>query len=378
MTPASLPAAYIHVPFCRHRCGYCNFTLVAGRDDLIENYLLAIDRELSQLRSTRDVSTLFIGGGTPTHLTLSQLSQLLTTIHRWFRVTPGGEFSVEANPSDIELQKVHMLAEAGVNRVSIGAQSFSSKKLKLLERDHDANSIRECVDAVQAEIPNVSLDLIFAAPGETVAEWERDVDSAIALSPHHLSAYGLTIEQGTTFWNRQFHEQLLEVDDETQREMYVLAIDKLTDSEFEHYEVSNFARSEVRSRHNENYWLGGHYYAAGPGAARYVDGVRSTNHRSTTTYIRRMLTGESPVAESERLTQEDIARERLVFGLRRIEGVDCHSFAQDTGHGIDELVGQHLDKFISQGLLTRSDGRLHLTRDGLIVSDSIWPSFLVP
>ena len=174
MTPASLPAAYIHVPFCRHRCGYCNFTLVAGRDDLIENYLLAIDRELSQLRSTRDVSTLFIGGGTPTHLTLSQLSQLLTTIHRWFRVTPGGEFSVEANPSDIELQKVHMLAEAGVNRVSIGAQSFSSKKLKLLERDHDANSIRECVDAVQAEIPNVSLDLIFAAPGETVgAECNR-------------------------------------------------------------------------------------------------------------------------------------------------------------------------------------------------------------
>ncbi len=378
MTPAPLPAAYIHVPFCRHRCGYCNFTLVAGRDDLIENYLLAIDLELNQLQSTRDVSTLFIGGGTPTHLTLSQLSRLLASIHRWFRIAPGGEFSVEANPSDVESQKVGMLAQAGVNRVSIGAQSFSSEKLKLLERDHDANSIRACVDDVQAEIPNVSLDLIFAAPGETVAEWASDIDSALALSPQHLSTYGLTIERGTMFWNRQFHQQLLEVDDETQREMYELTIDKLTGSQFEHYEVSNFAQAQFRSQHNENYWLGGHYYAAGPGAARYINGVRSTNHRSTTTYIRRMLAGESPIAESERLTQEDIARERLVFGLRRIEGIDCDAFETDTGHTVDELVGQNLNEFISKGLLTQSDGRLQLTREGLIVSDSIWPSFLVP
>ncbi|MFC1757677.1 radical SAM family heme chaperone HemW [Planctomycetota bacterium] len=378
MIGSRLPAAYIHVPFCRHRCGYCNFTLVANRDELVDDYLRAVDRELHDLESPRDVSTIYVGGGTPTHLSTDQLSRLMEIIHEWFQIAPHAEFSIEANPSDICDEKVRVLADAGVNRVSIGSQSFNAKKLRELERDHDADTIQQCTETIRKRIQNVSLDLIFAAPNETVQEWEGDLDAAIALQPKHVSTYGLTIERGTKFWSRQLHEKLHEVDDETQRSMYEMAIDKLEDRGFRHYEVSNFAQDGYRSEHNECYWLGGEYYAVGPGAARYLNGVRSMNHRSTTTYIKRVLAGESPIAESEQLTREDIARERLVFGLRRMEGIDCASFEREVGYAIDELAGKCLTDFIDAGLFLRSEGRLRLTRDGLMISDSIWPSFLVP
>ena len=380
--PLSLPqsaeprAAYIHVPFCRHRCGYCNFTLVAGRDDLSEAYLEALERELSWLGHAREVDTLFLGGGTPTHLVPDQLQRLLAIARRWFVVARGGEVSVEANPIDLEAEKAGILAAAGVTRVSLGVQSFQEWKLRVLERDHDAEQIGRAVEIARGFAQSVSLDLIFGAPGESLADWERDLDAALGLAPDHVSTYGLTLEKGTAFWSRAARGELAGVGEETERQMYLAAIDRLVAAGYEHYEVSNFARPAYRCRHNETYWLGGQYFAAGPGAARFISGRRETNHRSTTTYIRRVLAGQSPVAESEQLGGEDAARERLVFALRRLEGVDLAEFARVTGYSAEELVGKELRRFVELGLLESGGGRLKLTRAGLLVSDAIWPRFL--
>ena len=369
-------AAYIHVPFCRHRCGYCNFTLVANRDDLVASYLAAIARELSWLGTSHEVDTLFIGGGTPTHLSSEQLQQLCTTVTQWFPLAAVNEFSMEANPLDLTVEKAELLASCGVNRISLGAQSFSSSKLALLERDHRSEQVIAAYQAARETMRSVSLDLIFGAPGETPEDWEADLKLAVGLSPDHLSTYGLTFERGTSFWSRLLKEELRQVPEEDERRMYLAAIKQLTQAGFEHYEVSNFARSGHRCRHNEVYWAGNTYFAAGPGAARYVDGCRETNHRSTTTYLNRVLADQSPVAESETLDDDDSARERLVFGLRRLEGVDREDFARATGFTIDQLVGASMDKAIRAELIEDTGSRIRLTRTGLLVSDSIWADFL--
>jgi len=373
-------AAYIHVPFCRHRCGYCNFTLVAGRDDLIDAYLEALARELAALRGPHEVETLFFGGGTPTHLPPLCLACLLDIVRQTFPLAPGGELSVEANPIDLDRAKADALAAAGVTRISLGAQSFDPRVLELLERDHAPEQIVASLDHARRIAQSVSLDLIFGVPGQSLADWQRDLSSAIALAPDHLSTYGLTFEKGTAFWSRLGRGEMTRADEDLERAMYEAAIDTLTAAGYEHYEVSNFARSGHRCRHNETYWTGRPYFAAGPGASRFIAGRRETNHRSTTTYIARVLAGQSPVAESEQLDPEDAARERLVFALRRLEGIALDQFAAETGFSAEQLGGAALARFVEQGLLefsARDQHRyLRLTRRGLLVSDAIWPEFL--
>jgi oxygen-independent coproporphyrinogen III oxidase len=369
-------AAYIHVPFCRHRCGYCNFTLVAGRDDLIGDYLKAIELELSVLETPRVVDTLYFGGGTPTHLSPSQFRELAATVLKWHPLANGYEWTVEANPADINRAMMDTLGELGVTRLSLGGQSFRADKLRLLERDHAAADIEQSVRRAKEAGMQISLDLIFATPGETLAQWQADLDTAISLQPDHVSTYGLTFEQGTAFWNRKTRSELVEADEELQRDMYALAIDRLNAAGYEHYEVSNFAQPGRRSRHNQVYWSGDGYHAAGPGASRYVNGVRETNHRSTTSYLKSVLGGESPVAEREELAAEERARELLVFGLRRLDGVSRQEFRQRTGLEIEELIAVALEKFVGLGLLANAGDRIRLTREGLFVSDAMWPEML--
>lgn len=271
---------------------------------------------------------------------------------------------------------VDTLAQLGATRVSLGAQSFRPEKLRVLERDHAAGDIRRVAHRLRQSGMQVGLDLIFATPGETLEQWAADLAAAIALEPNHVSTYGLTFERGTAFWGRRLRGELKDADEELQREMYALAIDRLTAAGFEHYEVSNFALPRCRSRHNQVYWSGDGYFAYGPGAARYLGGVRETNHRSTTTYLHRVLAGESPVAEREELPPEAQARERLVFGLRRMDGVLRREFRVRTGFEVDELADRPLRKFIALGLLADDGERIRLTREGLFVSDAIWPELL--
>lgn len=370
-------AAYLHVPFCRHRCGYCNFTLIAGREELVPRYLEALALELQQLHKPHEVDTLFFGGGTPTQLSADQLQQLFGLARQWFPLAAGGEFSVEANPLDLaDPRKMEVLAAAGVTRISLGVQSFSDRKLQLLERDHRQHDVEQAFTAARNIAESVSVDLIFGTPGETIAEWQADINSALALHPDHLSTYGLTFERGTQFWNRLQREELARVAEDLERQFYEAVCDQLPAAGFEHYEVSNFAHPQHRCRHNEVYWLGGEYFAAGPGAARYLNGVREMNHRSTTTWMQRLFAGQSPVAEREELPAEDVTRERLVFALRRLEGIVLAEFAATTGYEVATLIGPVLTRYLDLGLLELRGERLKLTRAGLLVSDAIWPAFL--
>lgn len=370
------PSAYVHVPFCARRCGYCNFSVVAGRGELVPRYLAALERELAGLGEPQDVATLYVGGGTPTQLAPGDLERLLELVRGWFRPLEGAEVTVEANPADVTPELVALLVRYGVNRVSLGAQSLHTGKLRVLERDHTPDDVRRAVELLRAHITSLSLDLIFSAPGERLEDWAADVHAALRLAPDHLSTYGLTIERGTTFYGRWLRGKIHRPDEETEAAMYELAVDAIGAAGFEHYEVSNFARPGFRSRHNEAYWTGRDYLAAGPGAARYISGCREVNHRSTFTWMARLFAGESPVAEREQLEPEDRAREALVLGLRRLEGIERHAFAQRTGFELDTLAGPSLRRHVQWGLMVDDGRRIRLSRRGLLVSDSLWPEYL--
>jgi oxygen-independent coproporphyrinogen-3 oxidase len=376
MTNPAPRSAYIHVPFCLHRCGYCDFAVIAGRDDLFEPYLAALATELSWLAMPRPVETLYFGGGTPSHLPAAELARLCELATRWHPPAVGCEWTVEANPETLTPDRVQVMAERGVTRVSLGVQSLQDVKLRALDRRHDRAAAIAAVERVHAAGLQASVDLIFAAPGETLADWQADLRDAIALAPGHISTYGLTFEQGTAFTVARQRGALHELDEELQRAMYAEAIEALAAAGYEHYEVSNFARPGRHSRHNEVYWAGAEYYAAGPGAARYVAGARETNIKSTLGYLARVEAGESPVADCEELPPEQRARERLVLGLRRLRGVDKREFAAATGFEVDALAGPAIAKFAAIGLLKDDPSGVRLTREGLFVSDGLWPELL--
>ena len=368
-------SAYIHVPFCRHRCGYCNFTVIADRQDLHRSYLQAIQAELELLGEPQEVDTLFLGGGTPTELRLSEFQELMELLHHWFPLADGGEFTTEANPEDINSDYVEVFQQAGINRVSLGGQSFNPEKLKTLERNHSAGQLKACFE-ILSPIPSVSMDLIFGVPGEALEQWVADLHSLLKFNPTHLSTYGLTIEKGTPFWSRFEKGELQELSEDEQRDFYLTSRRLLRENGYHHYEVSNYAKPGYECRHNETYWFGEPYFAAGPGAARFVNGYREVNHQSTTAYIRKALNGQSVVAESELVTGEDLHREILIFALRRLDGITEEWFQQKTGVTPMELAGKEIEMFIQQGLMQRQDGRLSLTEQGLLVSDSLWPQLL--
>ena len=376
--PAGWPPArslYLHVPFCRHRCGYCNFSVVAGRDDLVERFLMAIDRELEMLGRPA-IDTLFIGGGTPNRLSDDALRALLATLDRHLEIRPGAEWTLEANPEEITETQVAILYDGGVNRVSLGVQSFRPDKLKRLERGHSPAIALRAIETVSARIGNVSLDLIFAAPGESPVGWRQDLNTARHSPITHLSAYALTYEKGAAFWGRRRRGTLHAADEALELEMFLATRDVLRDAGWEHYEVSNFARDGQRCRHNEAYWQGQGWYAIGPGAAAFLEGRRTVNHRSTTTYLKRVESGQSPLAESEAISAEQYAREVAAFGLRMLTGIDPDAFSRQTGFALETLPGDPLGWGIAQGLLTRESGRVRLTGRGLLFADSVAAQFL--
>jgi oxygen-independent coproporphyrinogen-3 oxidase len=369
-------AAYIHVPFCRHRCGYCNFSLLADRSDLFDRYLNALERELTGLESPRPVDSIFLGGGTPSILPTPMMERMLRMLQYWLPLKAGGEWSMEANPLDIAPESLKHWHALGVRRVSIGGQSFQPEKLQCLERDHTPKQLLQSIDDALAIMDSVSLDLIFAAPEETLDGWRSDLNAAIASGVQHLSTYGLTFEKGARFWADREFQRLTPVSEETELQMYLAAIDTLTAAGWEHYEISNFAKPGYRCRHNQAYWNGDAWWAFGPSAARYVGGVRSVNHRSTLTYLRRIESDQSPIEEREVLDAQQQARERFVFGMRQIEGVPWskwrESFDPLTCESIENVLAQH----IANGWMQFDGDRVRLTRAGLVLSDGLWHEYL--
>jgi len=384
MQPCTVPdihlapprAAYIHVPFCARRCGYCDFTLVAGRDELVDPYLQALEIELQQLQHRNDVESLFFGGGTPTQLSASQLSRLFTLVQRWLIPTAECEITVEANPAGLDDDKLAVLAGFGVNRISLGVQSFDDDVLRTLGRDHSVADINASVDRVRRHVDNIALDLIFAVPGQSIDSWRQTLGQSVGLAPQHVSTYGLTYEKGTAFWSERHKGQLALLDEELERSMYAAAMDNLDAAGFEQYELSNFARPGFRCRHNEVYWRGESYYGFGPGAARYIDGCRQSHHRSVTTWLKRVLASQSAVTVSERLAPEDRARETAVLGLRMMDGIDRDDFRQRTRFEFDRLAPQALHRHCQTGLLEDDGARVRLTREGRFLADSVIQDFL--
>ncbi|WP_255407701.1 radical SAM family heme chaperone HemW [Rhodopirellula sp. MGV] len=366
---------YVHVPFCRHRCGYCNFSVIAGRDDLMDRFLGAVEIELDQivsgLSSAPELDTIFIGGGTPTHLDPARLQRLCQMLTDRFRLAPGFEWSVEANPEDIDATKLALLNQYGINRVSLGVQSFNDEKLAILERSHDGQQVRRIIETVAEVIDNVSLDLIFAAPGESINDWQNDLNIATSLPIKHASTYALTFEKGTSFWSRRLKGTLHESPEEVELHMYDLAREHFAAAGMQHYEISNFAKPGFPCRHNLSYWRGLGWYAAGPGAAAYVDGYRNVNHRSTTAYLKRLESGESPVAESERVTTEQAAREAAAFGVRMIDGVDLDAIGQQYEMELWQLCANEIEQMLRQGLVERTERKLKLTERGIHFADSV-------
>jgi oxygen-independent coproporphyrinogen-3 oxidase len=366
--------AYIHIPFCAHRCGYCDFAISVGHDDQIALYLEALELELNQLKTPRPVETLYVGGGTPTYLDPKQLNRLFQMVNQWFpRGSQPGlpEVSIESTPDTLDAERCAVLAEAGVTRISIGVQSFQPHLLKSLDRRHSREQIPRSVELVRQHVPSFSLDLIFAAPGATLADWLADLQEALSYDPQHISTYGLTYEKGTPLWKQRERGDVRPVPEEAELEMYLAGIDFLTAAGFEHYEVSNFAKPGHRSRHNGRYWANEAYYGVGVGAARYVEGSRELNVRNTQDYMRKVLSGESPTFQEERLAGRERALETVAVQLRRMEGVSRAKFQEQTGEELNAVLGDRLTHLVKLGLLQDDGESVRLTRKGLALADGV-------
>lgn len=367
---------YVHVPFCRHRCGYCNFAVVAGRDHLADRFVAAVLREMDDWleRNQRPVGglkTLFLGGGTPTQLSTEQLERLVNGIASRFGVEAATEFSVECNPVDLDQQRGRELAALGVNRISLGVQSLEPGKLKLLERDHDRAIARRAVEIARSFARSVSIDLIFGTPDESMHAWRGDLAEALTWPIDHLSAYELTWEKGTPFWGRRQRGELPESGEELRVAMYEEAISQAMASGLHQYEVSSFARSvQHECRHNHVYWSGEPWLAFGPGAASFESGIRLIRHRSTTTYLQRVEAGRMEW-EVDRLPVRERAAEVLCVGLRRVQGVGAVEFSATTGQDLQELAGATLEGLADAGLAELSGRSVRLTARGLKLHDGV-------
>jgi oxygen-independent coproporphyrinogen-3 oxidase len=344
---------------------------VAGRDYLVKRFLNALETEIRWLKKSWRIKTLFLGGGTPSHLQETDFLRLFDAIESRFSFAADVEITAECNPRDISAEKVKMLAGCGVNRISLGAQSFDAVKLQRLERDHDARQIASAVDMIRQRIDNLSLDLIFASPEETMELWQHDLESALKLCPDHLSTYELTYEKGTQFWNRMNRSELARADEDLCASMYEWTIHRLASAQMQQYEVSSFAMPDRRCRHNLQYWNRQPWFAFGPGAARFIDGIRQTNHGSTMQYLKLIESGQMPVADHCQLSPTDAAAEGLAIALRQIDGISQAEFEKQYGYSVDSVLGSTKATLLEHSLAEEFADQFRLTQKGLMVCDRI-------
>lgn len=356
---------YLHVPFCARRCVYCDFAIAVRRQVPVDEYVSAVRRELD-LRFPADeawpVETLYFGGGTPSRLGGEGVARLLESVRERVSLAPDAEVTLEANPEDVTVDAVRAWRAAGVNRLSLGAQSFADSVLQWMHRKHDAATIASAVDAARSgAIDDVSLDLIFALPNEVERSWPADVSAALALEPTHLSLYGLTTEPGTPLGRWRDRGLVSEAPDESYEREFLHAHDALGAAGFEHYEVSNFSQPGRRARHNSSYWQGSAYVGAGPGAHEYDGAERRWNVDGYVEWVRLLEACQDPKAGGELLDDENRAAERVYLGLRTSDGLRL------TGA---ELVRVQTWVDAGWGVVT-PDGRFALTAQGWLRLDSL-------
>ena len=383
---------YIHIPFCRSRCIYCGFYSTTALE-LRQRYVDALCREMELRLEERalhfPLSTIYLGGGTPSQLSFDQLNQLFIYINKVYDLVSPSEITIEVNPDDVTGEFAAALKQLPINRVSMGIQTFNDQRLRFLRRRHTAQQAIDAVERLRAAgISNLSIDLMYGFPDETLADWEADIESALALNVEHISAYCLMIEEGTPlhkmftvdslqytddYSNEQHNENCPQcVDEETERQMYYTLIDRLTAAGYGHYEISNFARPGFRSRHNSNYWNGTPYIGLGAAAHSYDVRSRSWNVADINAYIEGIEQGERRY-EEELLDDDTRYNDTITVGLRTCEGISLGTLSKKH----KDYCIKNARRYLDDGLLEIVDQHLRLTRSGLFVSDMVMSDLMM-
>lgn len=373
---------YIHIPFCKSKCSYCDFVSIPYREELAQPYLIALQREIISYAARLDMAavrirSLYIGGGTPTTLSDERLSELLDLCRQTFSFEAEAEITIEANPDTVTEENLYALKDTGFNRLSLGAQSFQERSLRELNRRHHPDQIRWAVAAAaRAGFDNLSLDLMYALPGQMLKEWGEELREALSLEPQHISVYGLTLEEGTPLFYRVRRGELTLPDEEVQLAMYQLTRKMLAARGYQHYEISNFARPGKEARHNLIYWKNEEYLGLGAGAHSYLSGHRYFNEPHVIGYLRAMRQRGTALCGGEHPTPRQQMGETIMLGLRLIEGLDLPAFAHRFGRTLEEAYPETLPRLMDADLLCQEGNRLYLTHKGIFLSNEVFAEFL--
>jgi len=364
---------YLHIPFCKQACHYCDFhfsTNQQGRPDLVKAMVKELELQKEYLKQ-ENISTIYFGGGTPSLLSADELQLLLDKIHTLHTVSPDTEITLEANPDDLSQEKLSNLRYLGINRLSIGIQSFDEQVLKFFNRAHNATEAIKCIeDSRKAGFHNLSLDLIYAVPGQSHEQWKENILTALKLQPEHLSSYNLTIEEKTAFGNWFKNGKLRPVEEEFAAEEFEILMDEMERAGYEHYEISNFCKPDFHSRHNSNYWKQEKYLGIGPSAHSYDGESRQFNVSNNVAYIKALNEGKLPF-EKERLSQRDKINEYIFTTLRTSWGCDLNYLKKELAHDLISIQSTYLDQLLKDNLVIIAADKLKLTRKGKLFADKI-------
>lgn len=369
-------SAYVHIPFCTQICYYCDFSKVFIKNQPVDAYLQALIREFESY-DIKKLRTLYIGGGTPTSITAEQLEYLLTNLTKHLDLSVLEEFTIEANPGDLTEDKIEVLKNSAVNRVSLGVQTFNDKHLKQIGRSHNEAQIYSTISNLKkAGFHNISIDLIYALPGQTMEDVKENVAKAIALDIPHLSLYSLILEHHTVFMNKMRRGKLQLPKEDLEAKMFEYIISELEANGFEHYEISNFTKPGFESCHNLMYWDNAEYFGVGAGASGYLNGVRYRNRGPIQHYLKAVAEGNARLAE-EVLTKDEMMEEELFLGLRKKSGVSIARFEEKFGLSFEDRYGQIVRELCEQGLLVTDDKVIRMTKKGLFLGDTVAERFIL-
>lgn len=366
---------YIHIPFCVRKCAYCDFLSASGSEEAKASYTEALLREIEAVKTEkREVSSIFVGGGTPSALSPSLMGDIFEKIHKSFSVAPDAEITIEANPGTLSKEKLFLYRNVGINRLSLGLQSPEAAELKSLGRIHTYEEFLESFSlAREAGFQNINVDLMCALPDQTYEGWIRNLRKVAALHPEHISAYSLIIEEGTPFAKRKLNLP----DEDTEYRMYEDTAGILAEYGYEQYEISNYAKKDLACQHNVGYWTRKEYLGLGLGAASLWGNQRFSNTSDFSAYLKDSGSPEKIRENRETLSLEDEMSEFMFLGLRMTEGVSKAEFLEGFGTPIESVYGNVLDKYKSVGLLEEKEGRIFLTRAGIHVSNGVMAEFLL-
>ena len=366
---------YIHIPFCVKKCLYCGFYSTPYSFKSAEQYISSLQIEAAGYKHdflNALFDTVYMGGGTPSALEPEQLDRVISIIKEQFRIADDAEFTVESNPNTITSEKLELLLERGVNRLSLGIQSLSDEILVTLGRLHTAEQAIEAFSLARGSgFNNIGVDLIYGIPGQTMKQWEESLDAVIGLKPEHLSIYSLSLDEGSQFHRMAEAHRFTLPDDEIVAQMYERAVMKLRKAGFDQYELSNFSLPGFECRHNINYWERGEYLGLGPGAWSFISGRRYANIADSAAYSQMLSCGQKAVHSQEVVATAMAAREAVLLGIRTMKGLDLDRFERDFGKDLRSQLERNISQLEDSGLLLVRDGRLKLTDQGMLLSDEV-------